>query len=303
MLTLNLPSLPAGTDGFNVYRRAPGEARFLFLASIDMTVATPPEEYEDDGSVEPDCNRPIPTRNTTADSNTINITIPGATPAVPDNCTWRLYRTYVMNDWNTSLLDWIVEEVEVGSGIITTEYSDVGSATSIGSPPSASQISASPSKIVLTDAEEVEGSPPPGLISHTHQVTFSEPGSVEVREGTGVWTCEFDSADILHVRAYLGRDSVPSDDIQVDVLKWTADDATPDWESIFLTTPYPKIETGENDGGIVVPDTTRLSQGDKLTIDILASDEGSATPTSENLHVNILLMVNHGSESTSYDWS
>ena len=110
LVTLALPTLPSGATGFNVYRRSPGETTFHFLATIDMTGPTPPSTYLDDGTITENCNRSAPRINTTGGANTVVVTIPGATPVVPPGFTWKLYRTYVSGDYDSSLMHWVVEQ-------------------------------------------------------------------------------------------------------------------------------------------------------------------------------------------------
>lgn len=134
-VTLNLPTLPAGATGFNVYRRAPNEARYSFLAS------TADATYVDGGVVS--TSRSIPTHNTTSATNSITVTV-GESPA--SGQTWTLYRSYSA-DFTSSRL--------VGLTSVDTTYTDIGANTQSASPPSASITN--PSKIQLTGGAEVQG--------------------------------------------------------------------------------------------------------------------------------------------------
>jgi len=154
-ITLTLPSLPAGADGFNIFRRGPGEVQFYYLDSVDMDVATPPSTYEDDNSVTVTNSRTPSATNLTNSTNLINVTLPGATPSVPDGYTWKLYRTFVSGDYNSSLLEWVVTEVD---GAIVPYTVDSGLRTTIGVPPSISSLTGATSRITTleTDVAAIE---------------------------------------------------------------------------------------------------------------------------------------------------
>lgn len=305
-ITLQLPSLPAGADGFNVYRRAPGETTYSYLESIDMSGATPPTVYEDDGAVNPNCNRQPRNTNLTNSTNSITLTLPDD---VPEGYTWKIYRTYEPGNWSTSTLAHVVEETEENSGIITTEYTDVGIATSIGFPPSASEIVVSPDKVNLEDAAEVQGSLPPYRNAIPYVVTFAQSGYLEESQGSFVWVCEFDEAEIQYVRCALGRGSTPAaQDVIIDVNKYDAQSATPSWDSIYTEQENrPRIEVGEWIGVDKTPDVYTLFRGDALSIDIDQAG-GGATPTDYDLVVNIFMIVRSTgilsgtTEDKSYVW-
>ncbi len=128
-ITLTFPTIPAGANGFNVYRKKPGGFRYDYLASV----ASPGTSYTDTGSVAEDCNRTVPIKNSTNGANSVVVALTSG--VVPVGYTWRLYRTYNVGDYDNSLLHWVVEETAEGSGIIAFQYTDLGVATSIGSPP------------------------------------------------------------------------------------------------------------------------------------------------------------------------
>lgn len=309
VITLILPTVPVGADGFNVYRRAPGELNYSYLESIDMSVATPPTDYEDDGALNPNCNRQPPRVNTTNSTNSITVVLPGATPTVPAGLTWKVYRTFVAGNYSASLLQHVVEETTEGSGIINPEFDDVGASTQSSSPPTASEFISNPSKIDLDDATEVQGKLPPLWNEIPQVVTFAQSGTLETGTGSFMWVCEFDEAEIQYVRCALGRDSVPaSTDVIVDVNKYDANAATPSWATIFTTQANrPKVLVGDTFGEPAEPDVIILARGDALTIDI---DQvgGGATPTDEDLIVNVFLIVRSGGYisgvgNNTYVWS
>lgn len=137
-ITLTMPTLPTGATGFNIYRRAPGEAYFAYLAS--ETGAS----YVDTGGTTPTYSRQPQVKNLTNKTNKVNIELPVALPA---NATWKIYRTFVSGNWNASSLKHVTEETFVGSGIIVDNFDDLGFGTGLESAPEVTQIAAVPSQI------------------------------------------------------------------------------------------------------------------------------------------------------------
>ena len=306
-VTISFPSLPSGADGFNIYRRSPGSNQFWFLASVDLSTATPPDEYVDDGSIADSCVRGAPSTNSTSSLSSIELSLPGATPSVPEGYTWKLYRTYGSAPWENSLVSWVVEETSEGSGVTLPTYEDLGGDTTSGMPPTTSQITGSPSKINMDDAAEVQGSPPPGMLTVPHSITFTYAGQVNAIVGDVAWVCPFDNAKIVSVTTNLGVGYSPATQpVIVDVNRYDASAATPVWESIFEDTPanQPQIDVGEFIGNAATPSSgyEYLVEGDALSVDIDQTG-GGATPTDSNLMVNILMHVKDGSSTTSVEFS
>lgn len=301
-VTFTLPSLPAGADGFNVYRRKPG-GDFAYLTSIDMQVATPPTDFTDDGSIVDDCVRRLPSGNLTAGSNAVVVTLPGATPTVPEGHSWRLYRSYDSLTWVNTLLATIVEETSEGSGIITPEYTDLGIGASVGQPRTTTPNFQAPEKINFDDGSEIQGVLPPAHLLGDQVIEFRFPGPVEVQEGTEVWTCPWERAYIREVVVSLGRDSTPaSTSVIADVDKYDSQIATPSWTTIFTNQANrPAIAVGENDNidSPATPDVRQLYRGDKLSPNIEQAG-GGATPTDTDLVVQIVLWT-YDSTATTVD--
>lgn len=278
-ITITMPSVPAGADGFNIYRRKPGASQYVYLTSVVAATTT----YIDTGATAEDPNRVLPSRNTTNAQNSVLVTLPGATPTAPEGHTWKVYRTYVSSVYDASFLEHIIEPGE-GS------YEDVGNSTTYGQPPISSNVINSPSKIDLES--EVTGSLPMGLTGHPCIVTFSYPGSLEATIGDNVWVCEAPAATIIGCRASLGRGSVPATQkVFVDVNKGTG--ATPNYSTIYTTQANrPYVDIGLQRGPRTDPDIRSLVVGDSLTVDI-DQNGGGASPTDENLTVNIYMIL-HG---------
>lgn len=292
-ITLLMPALPPGADGFNIYRKSPTGMHFLY---IDSTSAS---SWTDDGSIDGDCDRSLPATNRSSSTNAVTIAIPGATPFIEEGWSWRIYRTDDPSDWNSSYL---TDVVPVGSPLSTpVTFDDVGGNTQLGSPPETAQVFNAPEKIDLTDAAEVQGFLPPGKNVIPFVPSFVMPGLVEEGEGLWTWVCEFDEADIQYVRAYLGIGAAPaSQDLIVDLNIFRSGS----WISAFDDDLglQPRIEIGEMVGEIAVPVHQHIELGDVLAIDVDQAG-GGATPTDFNLTVNVLLMARRGSTSTTYSWT
>lgn len=295
IVSLLMPTLPAGATGFNIYRKGPGDARYNFLAS------TAAGSYTDTGSVEPDCNRTIPVANSTNAANAVTVGIGAEGEAPPAGMTWKLYRTTTGGVWATSFLHHVVEETAEGSGIITPTYQDVGVNPTTGEPPDASEQIGSPSPVMLTDGAEVQGLLPMGRVSgFPFIVTFAFVGSlVGTFQGSTVWVNEFPRASIIGVRAALGRGSAPAaqDDIFDINAGWGAN---PTMASVFDDpADRPRVEVGDQIGARV-PATalTELLVGDCLTAD-LDQAGGGATPTDVDASINVY-MIAHGYEEASF---
>lgn len=296
---LTMPTVPAGADGWNIYKRSPGTTTYNFLDSIEADELT----YLDDGTVALNCNRSAPNGNNTNASYAVDLVLPGATPTIPAGCTWRIYRTYTVNDWDSSYLAWVVEETFEGSGIIVTTYTDIGTATQVGRYPTQSQISGSPDPVDLTDSAEVQGVLPPGKNVIPVTINFTSAGPVEVADGTFIWVNEYDEFDIISVRASLGVDSEPSTTpVIADVKAWNGSS----WNSvIFDAGDRPSVPVGEmiGDRYTLDPDvdSVSLDTGHALRVDVMQAG-GGATPTDYNLMVTVFALAHAGSTTVTHDF-
>lgn len=304
-VTLELPDLPFGATGFNIYRRSPGGTRYFYLDSVDMDVATPPTDYIDDGSVDEDCDRTLPASNTTFSTNAITVSIGGATPSVPAGYTWKLYRTYEAGNYDDSLLVWIVEETFEGSEIITPLYDDIGGGTTTGTPPTANQTVDQPDQIQLTDVEEVQGYLPPGR--NIVAITLPFPREVlDQGEGSEVWCCDYERAQVIGARIVAQRDESPfNTDVIIDVERFNADLATPVWQSLYPTSTKPTLELGSSIGDRYVPDLKLLTEGDLLSTNVLQVDGDPDTDDNfvSDVLVQVYLMVQHQDQDVSWTWA
>lgn len=299
-IQLTFPSLPAGADGFNIYRQSPGETTQFFLASVDMTVMSPPTGYYDNGGSSENCDRRIPTINNTESSNSVEVTLPVALPAL--GWTWKIYRTLASNNYSNSLLHNVIETtVEFGT-IVVTSYIDIGLSTTSGQPSNVSRIIGSPSKVDLVD--EVQGKLPLGSVNYFPVVvTFAFTGQQIVVEGKNIWVCEYPNAYIVGARASLGRGYSPNaTDFIVDVNKGLLSMGSYTVSTIYTTQANrPTIPVGGQVSTRMAPDVTSMQEGDFLSVDV--DQAGAGSNTDKDLTVNVTLLVSFTNLIDNEDWS
>lgn len=278
VITLDLPILPSGADGFNVYVKGPGNVGYRYLTSINMNVATPPTEFEDDGGYNKDCDRPPPTSNLTTSTNSVLVDLP---ETLPLGFQWRLYRTYNTGDYTNSLL----------TTTTAADYTDLGGATTVGEPPPVGAAVGSPEKVLLTGAAEVQGVLPlANVIGFPYHFTFSQHGSVVTEAGSHVWLAPF-AGTIVNVRASLGAGSVVVGTLPIIVDIHRGSGVNPTYTTIFTTQANrPSIPVGQQVGAAAVPDIVSFSAGDTLIMDI-DQDESTATPMATDLTVHVYVLA------------
>lgn len=296
VVTVTLPAVPVGADGFNIYRKKPGGVRYDYVASLDMGVATPPTTFIDDGTIEEDCNRTLPSQNYTNIQNKITVDLTGT--ALPAGARWRLYRTYVDGDYlNSRIADLPDDELE---------FEDLG-APGVGSPPTEGVSVGSPERILLTNADEVQGSLPPGMVSgFPIERSFFFPGVLSPGVAESIWVCPFEEAYVVGAIGTLGRNSFPASlpvifDVQV------GSGSAPTFASVYTTPEQrPSIATtatvGEWAAATVAIDDRRLERGDSLSTEIIQTG-GGATPTDEDLTISIVLEVKYGDALLTTVWT
>lgn len=286
VITLQLPTVPSGATGFNLYRRTPGSGTYLHLATIDMSVLTPPTEYVDDGTVIADPVRTYRNNDTTNSHNSIIVGIPGATPVVPAGYTWRIYRTFDLTNWESSLLYHVVEETVLGSGDIVTEYTDIGEPTEVGSPPDEELAALSNPPPIDLGTQSVGNLGPGRITAHVHTVRWAFPGPLEAQDGEIAFLVEDPNIQIIGCRPLLGLDSAAAaQDVIVDILKDPGGGGSP--STIYTTSANrPYIDVGEQIGVRTVPDDVDGVVGDVYYCNVV-QDGGGATTTDQNLVVNM----------------
>lgn len=288
-VSFDLPILPAGATGFNVYRRTPSGSGYLHVAVVNMTEGTPPTQFVDDGTLNEDCDRFAPAVSTARSRNSVIVTFPDDLPV---GYSWRIYRTLRANDYVNSLLTTITD------GSLT--YTDTGTGTLAGQPPVVGVQPGAPTKIDLDNGAEVQGRLPLAAVSAFPDCeTFSYPGEVAVLQGTSAWICPFPNATIVHVQAALGRGSTAGADVVVDVNAY--DTLNDDWYSIFaVEEDQPRVLAGGQVGAAAAPTArTELVAGDRLTVDIDTDGGGGVI----DLTVVIYMLVYGYTEMVSHPWA
>lgn len=303
---LTFPSLPANATGWNIYMKQPGAVQYFWLASVDMTVATPPSYYDDDGVPAADCARIAPTVNTTLTANSVTVDFPGG--PVPVGYTWRIYRTFTLSNYNNSLLHWVVEDTT--PTIIDATYIDTGTATLPGSPPTSTQIIENPDPVDLGDGAEVQGRLPLGnMTGFPFAVTFVTQGVLTSNVvGRSLWKNPFPSARIVALDAQLGytnSQTVPStvasgSGMAIEVLWATA----PTLNLITATDiAAGNIDIASGQSGNQVTGTTfTMGQGDILKVN--HDGDSAATPTARDLTITVWMIATFNetiSDNTLWD--
>lgn len=294
-IIVTYPTLPAGADGWNIYRKKPGGARYDYLASVSGV--GPPVSYNDTGAVEEDCNRTIPARNLTNAQNTIVVTL--ADDTLDPGVTWKLYRSYNQN-YENSVLTHVVEETFEGSGIITQVFQDTGTVTTAGVPPFGATSIGTPDKILLTDAAEVQGTVPLGMVGgFPTTATFWYEGTLAIATGEFVFPIMWPNATLIGAMATLGVGSTPNATPVIVDVQLIRGGGTPYTGTVYTNAPdRPTIPVGQQASTLAAPVITQLVYGDLLTVNI--DQIGGGTNTDENLTVTLYLMARGFSASTSY---
>jgi hypothetical protein len=294
LITLTMPTLPAGASGFNIFRAAPSEQSYSFLATIAD------DEYVDDGTVTPNYNRPPSNRNTTRRHNSVDVTLPGATPVVPEGyVAWRLYRTSVAGNYDNSRLVDVVEETSEGSGIITPTYTDVGLGTRTGSPPTTGAALPAFPKINL--GTETEGLLGPGAGTHLIQITLRADGPVETGPQGGFWLANFDKTQLVSATAWI-EEPAGGSAVIVDLEQYL-DGATPVWTSVFTDSDLPFVAAGEYVGDPVelTSDDSRFWDEPRLFRLNITQGDAAATPTAADLRLTLMVAVQQDLDGFSFD--
>lgn len=286
--TLTMPSLPSGATGFNIYVRKPGQSKYFYQGS------TTGSTFVHDGSTAQDCDRSTPTRNATNSSNSVIVSMPGATPSVPGGVTWRLYRTYSPGNYIRSLLHDVVETVTEGSSVVTPTYTDIGLSTTNGNPPTVSLTVTNPSKINLAtetqgslDATQITGIP---VFLHLRL-----PGLVTVGQSVQ-WLNNYGAAAIIEVEKIdlsLRHGTAPaSQAVIVDLFRGSTS-LSPVYTDLFASTPSgrPRIAVGDERSAISGSSLGfTVSEGQTLSFRV-AQAGGGATPGDYDLTISVWLKV------------
>jgi hypothetical protein len=147
-IRLDLPTMPTGITGYNIYRSRPGQSAFYYVAS------TTSAQWYDTGIVE-DQTITAPTVNSTNAANSIQVTIPLG--FIPLGCTsWKIYRATTSGGYDgNSLVHDVTEGATDTSVIPVATWTDTGDVLLAGFPQNMS--STVPSGAVI-DLSNVQGS-------------------------------------------------------------------------------------------------------------------------------------------------
>lgn len=302
-IIIHFPLPDPAAAGFNIYRQKPGEAAYHYIDSVVVVGGLTPDDFTDDGTnSNEDPDRRPPSTNQTQASNSIEVALPAAATPLPEGWTWKVYRTYLANDYTDSLLHRVVEETFEGSGIIVTEYTDVGGGMFRGQPSDRAQGRPKPPKVDLEDMADVTGRMPiGGMNAFPFVVTFAIVGQVFVLTGKNAWVCEFPVAHIVGCRAALGLGYLPDAlDVIIDVNKGSG--LSPTYTTVYTTQANrPKVLVGDQIGARTVPDVVSLVEGDSLTVDI--DQAGGGAGTDFDLTVNVVLLVQFDADTSDWSWT
>jgi hypothetical protein len=290
---LDLPPLPNGGEFFNVYRKAPRDFELFHLATLQ-----PEDRYLiDDGGLTANRFRRAPAGNTTNQTNSIEIELPGPLPV--ESWTWRIFRTFDPTNWEQSLLDWN------GSNHY---YLDDGRATRPGFPPATTPAVGGAPKIDL--ATETVGVPPAAVAAATRQFNLT---AENMPEGPGIWRwiCEYEHAEFVSMRATVSRTNPPTaGECQIGLDTCDPDSDETDWVSV--TDPdtgdvlVSTIAAGESIGELVYasspPWAGNSARGRKFRLHVHQSGYGPDVVDSHDLMLTVMLRVHNGLSNQTYQW-
>lgn len=125
-VSMEMPDLPEGALGFNVYRQSPGSTTFYWVGT-----STPLGFSDTSATVSTD--RQAPLSNVTGNDSAIRVSLPDDFTLQP-GYTWKIYRTSRVGLWQNTFVHHVVEETSEGSGVITDTFLDTSPFTQTGSP-------------------------------------------------------------------------------------------------------------------------------------------------------------------------
>ena len=297
---LTMPTLPSGATGFNVYRQGPTDSSPRFVASVSVDDAT----WTDDGSITADTYRTVPTTNTSAGQASIDVT----GPTLSAGETLKVYRTTSLGNWQDSLL----------THTTSTTFTDTGHGTGVGTPLEAAAAVGGPPKIDL--GTEATGSPPPGLLTTTHHISFVIEGPVVEGAADVHWVPEcvppgywgylpsdpyywhVAGTELVSVRAALGRSSeLPDTTLEVGF------ERGPSWTPVgvsggYTTATIPNTGLIGSATDLTGVDDPVLEAGESLRVNVIDDGFNDIGAAPSNLVVVLTVRVRHGSTVASYVW-
>lgn len=260
---IDLPLLPDGADGWNIYRRVPNGLSFQL---IDTLVGDPVGPFVDDGSLV-ESSRTLPTRDLSAWKRTVSITRPVAVTG-----DWVVYRSRDDADWNGTLI------ATVDS--LTDAIDDTGLPADFLAP----HESFSP----YWEPQRIRGDE---VVETAQVVQFSDPGTAATGPMTGEWVCPYTEARMVSLTASLAAGTSPvTQDLIFDVEKW---DGVSAWDVLFAASIDAAVDTETS----VVSPVEALVAGDRLRVNVTQVGDG----TDQDLTVQFHLWAHPGWTAVTWD--
>lgn len=290
---LDLPPLPTGGRFFNIYRRGPRETELKFLAAL-----TPEDRFFiDNGDLDANRLRSAPQANTTYQTNSIEVALPGTFSAPDGSWTWKLFRTYDPTNWENSLLEWLGPE---------GTYVDDGRATRTGYPPSTtSAVGGAPKINLITNTI---GKPPQSAASAVTRLINFNADLVQVGTGTWYWVCEYEHAEPQSMWATVSRTNPPTLEdnvIGLDLLRAGEDTWSPLVSPTSLVPLVSTVRVGETIGerALLTPREPfgYIRPGDKLRLHVYTAGYEPEV-TDHDLTLAVTLRVHQGLSDLTYEW-
>jgi hypothetical protein len=118
LVTITPPTLPGGVDGYNIYRRRPGNNSFYYLTSVASGAP-----FVDDGSAPEDCERFAPVTSNAASTYAVALEL----DALPVGYNWNIYRSSTSDEWSNTYIGSVIDD--------TLIFTDTGLDQQYGTPP------------------------------------------------------------------------------------------------------------------------------------------------------------------------
>lgn len=287
-----LPSLPAGATGFNVYRRGPLDDRQVFIGT---TSGIPPDPFYDDGTRIPVPTRTTPARNSTNEHWFVELAAPFI-PASGETIRW--YRSYDRTNWNDTYI-----------GVTNVQYfTDPGLQVKPGGPARLSTYPGGAAALDFNNFDDPEGFMPPGMNIVPVEITYSIPGPVFAGHATYYWLCEYDRANIMSIRAQLGRGStVDAQPLKISTLRRRTSQGSDVW--VEIEQAQLQIDPGNSMGfiqpirpasGSTPQARYELRSPDALRFDI--TQDGGGSHTDVDLVITTTLLAQYGPTDETHVW-
>lgn len=250
-ISISLPSLPTGADGWNIYRRVPNGLTFQLLETLVGEQVSP---FVDDGSIIED-SRVLPTRNLSAWKRSVTVTRP---PGVTGD--WVVYRSRDDSNWAGSRIA-VVDSAE-------DSIPDTGLPSDFLTPQDSFSAYWEPGRVRGDE-----------IVETAQVLRFFRPGAAAtgVMPG-GEWVCPFAEARLVGVGAHLAVGTTPtSQDLLYTVQQWDGSA----WDDVFSGV----IESDASGGDAVVDPPVEFAQGDRVRVNVSQVGSGGDVDLAVNLNI------------------